>query len=213
MAPPPGHPSRPLCGHPRPPSPLPPHCPHPTEQAFTYTDPSLKPQCSWGLVGPSPPTLRCPRAWRRPPLLPDGGLLSVPRVPLPGFPQGPPRAVCSAWSPGPPSVLTWPPPRTLDRDGLCPLVFSPHVPLCPSFADSDCILIELFHLCSAHVILWSIPGTPVISWALLCAGPGAGCRSCAGARQALCGWGHCLPRSPHAAPGTFSGCCRHLLNE
>lgn len=104
MAPPPGHPSRPLCGHPRP-SPLPPHCPHPTEQAFTYTDPSLKPQCSWGLVGPSPPTLRCPQAWRRPPLLPDGGLLSVPRVPLPGFPQGPPRAVCSAWSPGPPSVL------------------------------------------------------------------------------------------------------------
>lgn len=85
-----------------------------------YTDPSLKPQCSWGLVGPSPLTLRCPRAWRRPPLLPDGGLLSVPRVPLPGFPQGPPRAVCSAWSPGPPSVLTWPPPRTLERRTLSP---------------------------------------------------------------------------------------------
>lgn len=130
MAPSPGHPSRPLCGHPRPPSPLPPHCPHPTEQAFTYTDPSLKPQCSWGLVGPSPPTLRCPRAWRRPPLLPDGGLLSVPRVPLPGFPQGPPRAVCSAWSPGPPSVLMATSADSRPRRTLSPR-FQPSCPTVP----------------------------------------------------------------------------------
>lgn len=108
-----------------------------------HTIPKFETAMLLGARGVEPPNLKVPTGLVPPPSTPWRWPSLCPPNPSARLSSRPP--LCCVLCRGHcPSLFTQPPLLTLDQHRLCPLVFSPPVPLCLSFIDSD--YIELFYL-------------------------------------------------------------------